>query len=825
LGQLDAVSSAITRGKLVMPKISSPSQQTALRNHPSWEDDPKAKAALGPVIAKWLASGVLEYVGWDDRVPVLLQPCGAVPKGTAPFYRLITDARFANSMYADWGVTYTTAAQLSSTLNKCDFTFSIDISDAYHLALWTGCGGELRPTRRPVVSTAADGQARVSWIDAMVNGCTPSTCKGGCDKDMSGIMIEGHIFRFASCQFGQKTAGSPLGALVRSVARFFARLPTPVHVAAWVDDLIFVMRTPPHGDCAGFEGGCEVCAEYQGRALRVQELWREKARRLNIPLSEKGHEVAQHGAYTGVGIDTLRGRFLMLEDKLASTIAAGRDLAGTASTTPRLLSRVRGKFLHYGCAIPFISVAAASLSQAMHGREGGLGPCAVPSLQEEGEATSFDWERQLPVSARTRRALDFAHEAMHALGKEGQPLWPTVPSSFFGAFTRGELGEVKPLVITYDASVHGWGAVIRTSPEEPGLVVSGGYRQALDLLGANFLDPAGLGEGPAAQVYRETLAGLLAARAASQHFALGDHTVLIRGDCRGALAALRKGSFRSPVMQDIALEFNELFLRTARRPPLFLHVPGDVLKAEGVDALSRAVAEDRTRSQSTRALRLLADREAARQGQRFTIDLFATAENAMVPRFFAPFPEPLAEAADALSAPDWGQSLCPHCQASHREFAFAFPPRHLLARSLAKARADGMRGVMVVPFATSDPVWPAFMAASTTPSSNGRDHCVVVPASPAYVERPADLGGAQRLAVFAVDFTRESGRSFADSVPACARATEARLRGPAAASGVGADQRRISDVLYGLRFQSPAPPASEGGGESPGNPAKRRRRR
>ncbi len=73
-------------------------------------------------------------------MPVLLQPCGAVPKGTAPFYRLITDARFANKFYSDWGVTYTTAAQLSST---CDFHFSVDISDAYHLALWAWCGGEL----------------------------------------------------------------------------------------------------------------------------------------------------------------------------------------------------------------------------------------------------------------------------------------------------------------------------------------------------------------------------------------------------------------------------------------------------------------------------------------------------------------------------------------------------------------------------------------------------------------------------------------------------------------------------------------------------------
>jgi hypothetical protein len=91
LGQLDAVSAAITQGRLVMPRVSAPSQQTFLRNHPSWECDEKAKAALGPVIAKWLASGVLEYVSWDDRMPILLQPCGAVPKGTAPFYRLITD--------------------------------------------------------------------------------------------------------------------------------------------------------------------------------------------------------------------------------------------------------------------------------------------------------------------------------------------------------------------------------------------------------------------------------------------------------------------------------------------------------------------------------------------------------------------------------------------------------------------------------------------------------------------------------------------------------------------------------------------------------------
>ena len=71
--------------------------------------------------------------------------------------------------------------------------------------------------------------------------------------------MSGIVFRFAACQFGQKTAWGPLGCLVRAVARFFAQLTDPV--PSWIDDLIFIMSTPEHGECAGFEGGCAVCEE------------------------------------------------------------------------------------------------------------------------------------------------------------------------------------------------------------------------------------------------------------------------------------------------------------------------------------------------------------------------------------------------------------------------------------------------------------------------------------------------------------------------------------------------------------------------------------
>jgi hypothetical protein len=53
LGTLDAVTRSITRGQLVMPRISAPSQQKALRNLPSWKNDEDAKRALGPLRSGW----------------------------------------------------------------------------------------------------------------------------------------------------------------------------------------------------------------------------------------------------------------------------------------------------------------------------------------------------------------------------------------------------------------------------------------------------------------------------------------------------------------------------------------------------------------------------------------------------------------------------------------------------------------------------------------------------------------------------------------------------------------------------------------------------
>jgi hypothetical protein len=104
----------------------------------------------------------------------------------------------------------------------------------------------------------------------------------------------------------------------------------------------------------------------------------------------------------------------------------------------------------------------------MHNRETGTGPVAVPSLDDEKEV-EFDWDQGLRVSERARRALEFMRTAMEKYGGRhvGQPLWPVVSSSLYGAFLAGEERDARIRVITFDASVHGWAAVLRTSHMRP----------------------------------------------------------------------------------------------------------------------------------------------------------------------------------------------------------------------------------------------------------------------------------------------------------------------------------------------------------------------
>ena len=708
LGQLDSLSSTIVRGLLVMPKIAVPSQRKVLRNHPSWEDDPAAQQALGPIIAKWLAQGVLEYVQWDDRQPVLLQPCGAVPKGTAPFFRLITDARYGNSMYSDWGVTYSSAADLCAALHPRDFTWSADLQDAYHLSVFAGCGGELRPCKRPIVQ----GDGTLSWVDGFIVGCDPASCLGGCDKDMSGLSISGHVFRFAACQFGQKTAGSPLNCLVMSVARYFARLPTPVHVATWVDDLHFSMRTPDHPPCDGHVGGCPTCSAAYDRAVQAEALWRAKAKALNLPLSEgKGHSVAQGGPFTGVHIDTLRGQYTMLADKLVSLRSTLAALVNAESSTPRLLAQGRGKAAHYGCAIPYLASMCPALTQAMHQAERAF-DLPPPGLADESADPLFDWDQPLPVSTRTRAALRLMLQAVDDFGSAGQPIWPLPTAAALGLFRASRPDPAgRPIAV---ASAHvnpaGWGLTLRTGLDHPPFVFHGPWAPARALVSASWMAQLAFSadDCPLDPGHQLALAVLIGLQSAASHLSLADFTLLIRLPCPVTARALTRGSSQDPALQDMALLLQAACMSHRLLPPLFHPSPPPSPPAPLGAAARRAALAD---SASPR-LRVFVQNLVQAIDARLSIDLFASAANAQCPRYYSRDPEASSAGTDAFAQVNWADSPCPWCRRSRPDFVLLYPPHGLAGRAIARARQDQAHGIAILPCAQTAPWWPTIMAAS-----------------------------------------------------------------------------------------------------------------
>ena len=69
------------------------------------------------------------------------------------------------------------------------------------------------------------------------------------------------------------------------------------------------------------------------------------------------------------------------------------------------------------------------------------------------------------------------------------------------------------------------------------------------------------------------------------------------------------------------MRVQEMFLDAGADPSLFLHAPGEVLKVEGVDGLSRAGAKELRASEATQLLRSPVDDEARRHGERITLDV------------------------------------------------------------------------------------------------------------------------------------------------------------------------------------------------------------
>jgi hypothetical protein len=266
-------------------------------------------------------------------------------------------------------------------------------------------------------------------------------------------------------------------------------------------------------------------------------------------------------------------------------------------------------------------------------------------------------------------------------------LWPFVASTLHEAFLAGETGSAHIVVITWDASVHGWCAVIQWWANCDGKVVVGSLPASPDMFH---------------QVRRETLAGVLAFEAADRLIDLSDATVILSNNAVGALVAFHKGSFSSTFLQQCSMRLAQAMAPVRVEHPFCACMPPAWSSSMRASTTSPAMRPSTSPGPATDPyLRQRIHSLLAHCGWTIAVDAFASTDNALTPRFFARYAEPAAEAEDAFVVPDWAVSLCPHCGSYHREVLYAFPPSALVNRFVAKASADGLRAIVVMPLAVS----------------------------------------------------------------------------------------------------------------------------
>ena len=631
LGSVDGTTAAIIAGRLVIPRDGWPTRGSVRDNHKSWEENAPAKAALGLKIANYFARGVMQWVPpWAPSQPVAVTPLSAVDKNSDPWWRLVQDARCPNKGAVPWGVKYYTAVELSVLLGYGDFMFAEDCEDAYHLSLVPGCHCRRNREDNWVLvpaHTGLDGPENGGGRDDMICdgpfgsrvvpfrfkrvrqlsvGCGAQECIGGCDRAMEGARLDGHTVRITASHFGQTTAGSPLASMLNCIRRSLARRkgglgPSPLPGLArgailsvvWVDDTVMVTKAAAHGICGGLDAGCIECFLLKVEADAAQHFVRGLFADLHIKLTDGKRQVAaQRVTYTGVVLDTVKGRFFCPADKLATLVAVLGEMGASVSMSARKVAGVRGKVLHYSTSIPYVRVFAVWFSNI---------------IATEGEP---DWDRVVTLPDDNEEVCAYLGgvvERRHALGR---PLWPPVASSLYGAFLAGRTGGIRLVVIVWDASLEGWGAAVYAEGRHQLLV--GTFRATSDM---------------EIQVRREAAGGLLAFRGAAQVVDMHGAIVLHRNDCVGALSALRKGSYASVALQRTAQHFSRLCEELVTEN-YFLHAPGSVLVEEGIDEASRKLSRQVAFPACTAELRAMVARLAEGQGWRITVDLFASESNA-----------------------------------------------------------------------------------------------------------------------------------------------------------------------------------------------------
>jgi hypothetical protein len=205
-------------------------------------------------------------------------------------------------------------------------------------------------------------------------------------------------------------------------------------------------------------------------------------------------------------------------------------------------------------------------------------------------------------------------------------------------------------------------------------------------------------------------------------------------------------------LQNVALLHNRLFMDVGALPQHYLHAIGTVMKAEGVDDLSRAVARSPIyASKSTRALRDIMAAEAERWlGVPLLLDLqaFRCRRECWLqcpgPAVLRAVPGASRGGCRRAGSTSLGPLSLPSLwiTASGERFHVSASVAAAGFRREGEGGLDGLRDIVVAPCTPSDPVWQALASASLTVISGQKDRCLIFPNPAKFVHDGEELGGA-----------------------------------------------------------------------------------
>lgn len=255
-------------------------------------------------------------------------------------------------------------------------------------------------------------------------------------------------------------------------------------------------------------------------------------------------------------------------------------------------------------------------------------------------------------------------------------------------------------------------------------------------------------------------------------------------DCSSALYALKKGS-NKPVMQAASEQLNSDCIEHGQFP-IFLHVSGEALIADGHDDASRGKARTLRGPKCSSALWERAQKAASEVRWRMTVDMFASSSNAQLPRYMSWTDEPGSEQVDAFAARSWSSSLCERCNQRHTECGWYFPPSGIVDQCVRRALSDGAKGLFLVPTNLKAPYWLALRRVSKARIEIEADSSLYL-----NCERP--LG---RHTLFVADFSE--GITDSSVTAPCPQAYDRRRKGRSFDRVETAEQEEIQVKLRSL---------------------------